>query len=147
MNVNRELAGKSTGGQFAKKVNGELATDLNDDALIEGEDHSEIPYDASADEIRTLAKSPDHFIRAQLSGFKNVPEDVLEELQQPEQELGTRQSVIATMYPGVAARAAHDPHPLIRAHALFAGWDLSADEKHRLQKDRGVEKVMRLLTA
>lgn len=147
----RELKGRPGAGRWVKKVNSEADLDLEDDVLgeITHEDFSEqapLPYDASADEIRNLVDSPDHVVRAELPSYPNVTDDVLERLQQPDQELTTRQSVLATMYPGVAERASNDDHPLIRAHALHTGWDLHDSTRKRLEKDGGVQHVMEIIS-
>lgn len=139
----RELKGRLGAGRWVKKVNSEADIDLSDDLVA---DQPPLPYDASAEEIRSLVNSPDHFVRAELPSYANVPEDVLETLQQPDQEFATRQSVLATMYPGVAERASRDRHPLIRAHALFGGWDLHDSDRQRLEKDGGVRHVMEILS-
>lgn len=146
--VPRKGKGQSGAGRFDFKRNSEAEIDLSDDLATDSvvSPYGEVPVNASPDEIRALAESPDHFIRAELPGLPNVPEDVLETLQQPDQEFATRQSVLATMYPGVAERASHDRHPLIRAHALFAGWDLHDADRLRLEKDGGVKHVMELLS-
>lgn len=148
METPREPKGRFGAGRWAKKINSEadLDLDLEEDIVESFDEELPVPADASADEIRTLAKSPDHFVRAELPGLPNVPDDVLEELQQDDQEFATRQSVLATMYPGVAERASHDRHPLIRAHALFAGWDLKDSDRSRLEKDGGVQRVMEIIS-
>lgn len=142
--ANRLNAGAKGGGRFTYKTNSESDAELEPSADIYADSETTNHADISADEIRVLASSPDHVLRSELPGYPNVPEDVLEQLQGPDQTVETRQSVLATMYPGVAARGAKDRHPLVRAHAMQAGWDLSEQEMSQLQQDPAVQRVIRL---
>lgn len=141
---NRIGSGRSGAGRFTFKTNSESEIELGSSGET-GLESADRPGDLTADQIRVLASSPDHDLRAELPGYPNVTDDVLEELQGPDQTVETRQSVLATMYPGVASRAAKDAHPLIRAHALQAGWDLTDEEMSRLRSDRGVMHVIKVV--
>lgn len=55
-----------------------------------------------------------------------------------------RLSAAMSQYPQTAGRAAVDPHPLIRAQAVD-GWDVDADVRAALRRDREVSRVLEFI--
>lgn len=101
---------------------------------------------ATADQIRNLSTSQDPTVLAELTSCPAITDDVLVRLSEPSQPTSVRLAAAHTGYAGTADRASHDPHPIVRAVAAF-GWDVSDANRARLRKDRGVQHVLRALSA
>jgi len=61
----------------------------------------------------------------------------------PEQPLSARLDVVGkcALIPGLAEKASYDPHPVIRAHAAYLGWDLSHERRQALLADPDVIRM------
>ena len=65
-------------------------------------------------------------------------------LLEPERPLSARLDVIGKpqlAVPGLAEKASHDPHPIVRAYALSLGWDLPPEREQALRSDPEVIRV------
>lgn len=137
MPTNRVPKGVRSGGQFAATARTEPAVSIKE---------PDFPSvgDADVDELRSLASSSDPLVRAEVTSSVRVSDDILEKLAEPDQPAAVRLAAVNTGYAGTADRAARDRHPLVRASAL-AGWDLSDDNRERLNHDPKVQRVMGLI--
>lgn len=138
MSTNRVPKGVRGGGQFTASPHAEPALGAMD------QDFPSVG-DASVEELRILASSADPLVRAEVTSSIRVPDDVLEKLAEPDQPTAVRLAAVNTGYAGTADRAAEDPDPLVRAAAL-AGWDLSQQNRERLDSDRTVQRVMGMIS-
>lgn len=136
--IRRVPGGTSKGGQFS-------AVERQEAPLSVGGAPS-LPDvgPAGPDEIRALAASPDPLIRAEVTSSLRVPDDVLEELAEPDQPTAVRLAAAATGYAGTADRAAEDRNPIVRAVALHSGV-LSETKRSRLENDPKVIEVIGLI--
>lgn len=137
----RVLKGLKGAGRFSATAHGE------GNVTVGGAPSFPDVATATPDQIRDLARtSRDPEVLAELTSSPAITEDVLEQLADPAQDTSVRLAVAQTGYAGTADRAAHDPNPLVRAVAA-CGWDVSEANRNRLRHDRGVQHVLRLISA
>lgn len=134
-------------GEMPSPAAGEFEIGLDDAELASK--LTELPSmreiaEANADTLPSLVSHPVPYIRALVSGHPGLTDEQLAELADPSQHWAVRGAVAQMMHPGAAGRAARDPDPVVRFHALD-GWDLPQEDRERLRDDPEVQKVARVL--
>lgn len=136
MAINRVRKGVPAAGQFATSVHAEAGVSIGADQGFPD------AGEASVEELRRIADTGDAIARAEVTSSPRVPDDVLEQLADPDQPDAVRLAAASTGYPGTADRAARDRNPIVRAAALANGWDLPETTRRRLHEDRGVQRFV-----
>ena len=150
----RKPAGTPEGGQWAPSGHAEgdfvLAPEgVRPELVAEVTSH---PHDANPDLIlKATSKEVDWILEhgssthmATLSLRNDLTREQYLRLLDPEQPFSARLDVVgkcALGIPGLADKASYDPHPVIRAHAAYLGWDLSPERKRALLEDPEVLRV------
>lgn len=139
-------------GKWAPKNLGEnpegVSADLDHVAGIDSVPDIDLDEIASATpgELWDVVDHPDWRVRMYAPASPNLTTAQMQALADPQsQPVPVRLAVSALSSPGVAARAAADPNPLVRQRALHFGWDLDPDTVDALRRDPEIARVEALL--
>lgn len=103
---------------------------------------------ADPEQLWEIVEHPDWRVRMYAPTAINLTTEQMKVLADPAtQPVPVRMAVAALSNPGVAARAASDPNPLVRQQALAFGWDLPAHTRQALHSDPEVAAVNKTLPA
>lgn len=150
----RKGANADTGnaGHFATTQHDEAADGINAD--LSGRSAADVPeidldaiVEADTDQLWDYVEHEDWRVRMYACAATNLSTEQLRCLSDLGQEVPVRLAAAALSNPGVAARAAEDPSPIVRHRALTDGWDLPAETTERLRRDREVARVGAVLGA
>lgn len=125
----RQPKGVPSGGQFAKTHRPEASLDLELDALQP--EHRELSTLATAGVLPATT----------------TVQDVHNLVTAYDSPAHARITALNTYVAGTARLAMNDPDPLVRAHALTTGWDLTPPQRDQLAHDRDVRRVLEHLHA
>lgn len=115
------------------------------DVAMFSPEHSDV-LGASTEQLWGYVRHPDYAVRLTAVRAPNLSTEQLHALADPDsQPAVVRIAVAGLLNPGVASRAAADPHPLVRAQAAATGWDLSRRVREALFGDPEVRLARSVL--
>ena len=151
----RRPAGTPNGGQWApaQHIEDEIMLaprGVRPELIAEAREHPtdmdpEMLYGATEAEVDWLLEHGSGTHAVALSRRDDLTTDQYLRLLDHEMPLAARANAAMSMHPGVAARAAMDPEPQVRAYALVYGWDLDPEVKAALRADAEVVSAARHL--
>lgn len=141
MSTDRHQSGapRSQGGQFRPTARPEPA----DVSLSSGRPDV---LNATTEQLWKHIYDPDWAVRLTAARAPALSTEQMHALADADRQPAVvRLAVAGLLNPGVAARAAEDPHPLVRAQASETGWDLDAQLREQMRRDPEIALAKSLL--
>lgn len=141
MSTDRHQAGspRSQGGRFRPTARAEAS----DVSLNAGRPDV---LNATTEQLWEHVYDPDWAVRLTAARAPALSTEQMHALADPDRQPAVvRLAVAGLLNPGVAVRAAEDPHPLVRAQASVTGWDLDTRLREQLRLDPEIALAKSLL--